>query len=758
MPSEIIEIRIRQIGAQQAAQQIQGIGASARQSASSVDFLHKVFRGFLALQLAQRVATIADEFTNLNNRVRVFSNSNAEATKSVRGLVDVALRARQSLTAAGEVFQRFSIAGKEAGLSTDEILRFTETLLKATTVSGATAQEAEGALRQLLQGFSANRLSGQELNSVLEQTPIIAALIAKQVGVGVGQLRVLANQSKATAVITRDVLIKALREGGAEIEAMFARTNVTYGQALTNLGTALAVIIGETNRLGSVIGKIPAIINGAALALARLAQNETVSMLAAAALNSTLVALAIRVLPLVIRLAGGAALAFIRLFTALSPLGRAITVVVGALTLFGDSTLKIRGFETTILDLAAVIGGDLVAAVKRGLTAVRDFFNFDPATSALGRFIQKTIDFAGTLIPDDVLARASARTRERRKETPGTGIGGPAKDLEIQTREMQRLNDLLQDFNVLQSSFDVDPFKRAEAEIDKQVTDITQRFDDLVKAGKISASALKAVGESIRSLRFEEQRQELRDFVSEFDPIFAVQDKLRQNLRALEENRSRGELTTGVDFTRLVAEQELAADRALLDLRSKQQENTTAFSDGAKLAIVQFRETLGTETELIATAFTGLFSRASDALTEFLTTGKFNFKDFARSVIGDIIGIITKILLLKAIQGIGNAIGGGTGALISGVVGGVAGAKALGGPVSRGSSYMVGERGPELFTPPSTGNIVPNDRLQSSSNVTIVNVLDQAEVARMIGSAEGEKAILNTISRNRGRVKQSVTG
>ena len=42
------------------------------------------------------------------------------------------------------------------------------------------------------------------------------------------------------------------------------------------------------------------------------------------------------------------------------------------------------------------------------------------------------------------------------------------------------------------------------------------------------------------------------------------------------------------------------------------------------------------------------------------------------------------------------------------------GARAMGGPVSSGSPYMVGEKGPELFVPSSSGSIVPNGAMGSS--------------------------------------------
>ena len=48
--------------------------------------------------------------------------------------------------------------------------------------------------------------------------------------------------------------------------------------------------------------------------------------------------------------------------------------------------------------------------------------------------------------------------------------------------------------------------------------------------------------------------------------------------------------------------------------------------------------------------------------------------------------------------------------------------RADGGPVSKGKSYIVGERGPEMFTPGSTGMITPNHELGGSSTNVVVNV------------------------------------
>ena len=61
------------------------------------------------------------------------------------------------------------------------------------------------------------------------------------------------------------------------------------------------------------------------------------------------------------------------------------------------------------------------------------------------------------------------------------------------------------------------------------------------------------------------------------------------------------------------------------------------------------------------------------------------------------------------------------------------GARANGGPVMGGSSYLVGERGPELFTPSSSGNITPNGAMGSGANITVnVNGGDPNSIVRAL--------------------------
>jgi hypothetical protein len=60
------------------------------------------------------------------------------------------------------------------------------------------------------------------------------------------------------------------------------------------------------------------------------------------------------------------------------------------------------------------------------------------------------------------------------------------------------------------------------------------------------------------------------------------------------------------------------------------------------------------------------------------------------------------------------------------------GARAAGGPVAPGGSYLVGERGPELFTPSSSGNITPNGAMGGNTITVNVNGGDPDAVVRAI--------------------------
>jgi hypothetical protein len=61
------------------------------------------------------------------------------------------------------------------------------------------------------------------------------------------------------------------------------------------------------------------------------------------------------------------------------------------------------------------------------------------------------------------------------------------------------------------------------------------------------------------------------------------------------------------------------------------------------------------------------------------------------------------------------------------------GGRAVGGSVMGGTTYMVGERGPELFTPSGSGRITPNNGMGGTTiNITVNGAIDREGTARSI--------------------------
>ena len=77
----------------------------------------------------------------------------------------------------------------------------------------------------------------------------------------------------------------------------------------------------------------------------------------------------------------------------------------------------------------------------------------------------------------------------------------------------------------------------------------------------------------------------------------------------------------------------------------------------------------------------------------------------------------------------------GSGGMLGGLFSGIFG-KANGGPVSRKTPYMVGERGPEIFVPHSSGKVIPNNRIGGGTTVNVNVNATESNVSASGGEAK----------------------
>ena len=299
--------------------------------------------------------------------------------------------------------------------------------------------------------------------------------------------------------------------------------------------------------------------------------------------------------------------------------------------------------------------------------------------------------------------------------------------------------------------------------LDKQWTDELKKMtangdtaglaiaNELIRTGLISAQladVTTAFGRSQTELGNQEKAITLatnQGLISEFAG--------RQQILALRQSFL-PEMQAELDALNLIDKSAMTPDQiqravvlkqGLEDIATSASSVNRTFQYGATNAIGDYLDAATNAAAAAKTAFTDAFKNMEDALVTFMQTGKLNFKTFADSVIADILRIqirqnVTGPLasnLGGAMSWLGNILGPSTQAAAP--VAELAFA-AGGGPVSAGSPYVVGEQGPEMFVPSTSGNIIPNSAM--GGGVTVTNVFtisgatdtrSQAQIAAAAG-------------------------
>lgn len=220
-------------------------GDFASKSMDSLSVATRALAGHMAgLVTVGAAISKMDEYTGLQNRLKLVTTNQVELNKATEDTFRIAQKTYSTWNSVLQVYQRFSDNAKTLNLNMDETARLTETVSKAVAISGASAEAADAALVQFGQALASGTLRGEELNSVMEQTPALAKAIAQGMGITVGQLRSVAAEGK----ITSKEIVKALKNVQDDVDALFAKTDITIGQSLTLLNNEITKFVGESGK------------------------------------------------------------------------------------------------------------------------------------------------------------------------------------------------------------------------------------------------------------------------------------------------------------------------------------------------------------------------------------------------------------------------------------------------------------------------------------------------------------------------------
>jgi lambda family phage tail tape measure protein len=258
----------------------------------------------------------------------------------------------------------------------------------------------------------------------------------------------------------------------------------------------------------------------------------------------------------------------------------------------------------------------------------------------------------------------------------------------------------------------------------KDIRNVTEAIDKEAQAeAKKAKEALKRQQEFYeKELLITQAKGERLQKENELAFVSENERKLQLELFDIEQKRK--QLTLGDQFGRRMTEDQAnkwaEAEKARAQEAYQIGQSQRSFEYGWKKAFATYTDNATNAAKMGEQAFVSVTQNLETALENFVQTGKLSFSDLARSIISDLIKIQLRAQATAIFKG------SGLGDLLGGFFGGGGsspafgstafwGGRAEGGDVSSSNSYMVGERGPELFVPKTSGTVIPNNKLSSMS-------------------------------------------
>ena len=197
---------------------------------------------------------MADAYVELNNRLRLVTHSEANLAETRQRLYEISQETRTQIGANAALYAKFSMATRKTGHSQADLLKVVRLLNQQVAIGGSNAAEAAAGLLQFGQGLASGKLAGDELRSVLENLLGVSdGLIAgfkrlrERGDIAFEVTRSNIRQLAAEGKLSARLLIEAVLASTEDTEQKFKKVEKTMAGGWTQVGNAIAVVIGQMN-------------------------------------------------------------------------------------------------------------------------------------------------------------------------------------------------------------------------------------------------------------------------------------------------------------------------------------------------------------------------------------------------------------------------------------------------------------------------------------------------------------------------------
>ena len=335
--------------------------------------------------------------------------------------------------------------------------------------------------------------------------------------------------------------------------------------------------------------------------------------------------------------------------------------------------------------------------------------------------------------------------------------------------KLSQINDLISNINPLMLALNTIPglsqmMVGEQSQLPQPIKNFDQLSDQQIQQA-LALAGVKPPAVDSKGAKVAKERADMSE------AMFALEQK-RQSLAFSNNELLKIELDRQIEVQRIMESNMLPRERTI----ALQESTNQALKRGAQVLkpMIKGVEELQQGAKDAGTAFAELFIAADNkklveqaaemgrlysaigdsiqtGIVDSLTAAVEGTKSLA-DVASDTLKSIANILLQFGVQTALAGLGGGNPASIFTKLFG--GGRASGGTVSAGTSYLVGERGPELFTPGRSGSIAPNNSMGGSNIVVNVdaggtNAQGNGQNAKQLGAAIGAAVQAELIKQQR---------
>jgi tape measure domain-containing protein len=574
------------------------------------------------------------------------------------------------------------------GVETEKVVETTRRLADA---SGATGAELSGLVTAYGQVQAKGRLQGEELLQFQERGIALQEELRKMYGMTGEEFQKALSKGQVSAKAVEVALVNLTSVGGKYANGAIAQSDTLSGRLSTlqdnvdgvarEVGKVLTpALIGILQQLNTSLSQTPAFVEDIALAF-QYAAGQIAPFLNGLSQMQWF-------------------------FTNLTPPGWAMQVIGGA-SERGKSTIR--------------------GAASRQRQSQKNAFIGPAAPQMQGPTVPERLRQKPNNLPPPLMIPSAAAGGGGGRAAGGGGdakrlaeeAARAAEEMRQQVKAADDLNFTLK--NRLAIAQTTEPVAKRMLEYDIRQNEIAKEYDELKQAAKsadelILINANQVIEQRIAQI---EAEQQINDLLAE--RALLVADVMRQAAMPTVYN----ELETQDAALQAVLDKYPAIGAAADAAATLATSGMAAMIDGTKSAQEVFADFLNT----IANA---LMQTAAKMIAQYIAIG------IARMFagMGGGPGSFAPSGPLAAVGDVGTGFNFDVGAMLPG--------RAKGGPVSSGQTYMVGERGPELFVPGRSGTIVANDKMGGGNTNVVVNV--DAKGSSVEGDEQGANQLGRVIS------------